>query len=101
MTIRIPKRVLYAAAAVVVLAAVGVGGYVVGRHSRANVVDQLSRLERRDASRARRDNAMAADELVLQRNTEQLLINLCGEVVRLKPEVGYFDPASCNAGALL
>lgn len=94
MTIRIPKRVLYAAVAVIVLAVVGAGGYVVGRHSRADVADQVSRLQRRD-------KAMAADELVLQRKTAQLLIDLCREVVQLTPEVGYFDPTSCNAGALV
>ncbi len=94
VTIRIPRRVLYALVVVVLLGGAGVGGYVLGRHSRAGVASKLSRLERRDAS-------LAADEVVHQRDTEQLLINLCREVVRLPPAFGSFDPASCNPGALV
>jgi hypothetical protein len=94
LTIRIPRRGLYVVLAVVVLAVAGVGGYFVGRDSRTGVVSHLSLLERRDA-------AAAVDESVHQRDTAQLLINLCREVVRLPVAFGSLDPASCNPGALV
>lgn len=94
MTIRIPRRVLYVLLAMVVLVVAGVGGYLLGRDSRAGVVSHLSLLERRDAT-------AAVDESVHQRDTAQLLINLCREVVRLPVAFGSLDPASCNPGALV
>lgn len=94
VTIRISKRVLIVLLVVMAVAGAGVGGYVVGRHSRAGLASKLSGLQRRDAS-------VAADEFVHQRDTAQLLINLCREVGRLPPAFGSFDPASCNPGALV
>jgi hypothetical protein len=94
VTIRIPRRVLYALVVVVLLGGAGVGGYVLGRHSRSGLASQLSRLQRRDAS-------AVADEVVHERDTAQLLINLCREVVRLPVAFGSLDPASCNPGALV
>ena len=101
MTIRIPRRVLHGALAVIVIAGVALAGYVVGRHSRAGLVKDLSRLQSREASRARRDARLRADELVQQRDAAQLLMNLCREVVRLPVSFGALDPASCNPGALV
>jgi hypothetical protein len=81
VTITISKRVLFVILVVIALAGVGVGGYALGRHSRAGLAKRLSRLERDDAS-------VAADEVVHGRDTAQLLINLCREVVRLPPAFG-------------
>jgi hypothetical protein len=101
MTIRIPRRVLRGALAVILIGGVALAGYVIGRHSRAGLVKELSRLQSREASRTRRDGGIRADELVQQRDAAQLLMNLCREVVRLPVSFGALDPASCNPGALV
>jgi hypothetical protein len=90
MGIRLPRAVIYLIAAIVIGAATGISGYVLGRESRADQVRLEDALRRSLAARN-------ADDAVQQANTLIRIRNLCHIALRFPNKVGKpFSQSECD-----